>query len=57
MVVCICNAIREKDIRAAVHKGAQTPSSAYAKMGCKARCGQCVSFASSPKLRLRSKNP
>jgi len=45
MVVCICNAIREKDLRAAVQKGAETPSSAYAQMGCKARCGQCVSFA------------
>jgi len=45
MVVCICNAIREKDLRAAVQKGAATPSSAFAQMGCKARCGQCVSFA------------
>ncbi|MGP1284219.1 MAG: (2Fe-2S)-binding protein [Parasphingopyxis sp.] len=45
MVVCICNAIREKDLRAAAQKGASTPSSAYAQMGCKARCGQCVSFA------------
>ncbi|MEQ9663006.1 MAG: (2Fe-2S)-binding protein [Parasphingopyxis sp.] len=45
MVVCICNAIREKDLRAAARKGAQTPSMAYAQMGCRARCGQCVSFA------------
>ncbi len=45
MVVCICNAIREKDIRNAAQNGAQTPSTAYAKMGCRARCGQCVSFA------------
>ncbi|MBC7985777.1 MAG: (2Fe-2S)-binding protein [Sphingomonadaceae bacterium] len=45
MVVCICNAIREKDIRAAVREGACTPSSAYARMGRRARCGQCVSFA------------
>ncbi|WP_299329252.1 (2Fe-2S)-binding protein [Parasphingopyxis sp.] len=45
MVVCICNAIREKDLRDAAKKGASTPCSAYAQMGCKARCGQCVSFA------------
>lgn len=45
MVVCICNAIREKDIRAAVRDGAETPSRAYAMMGRRARCGQCVSFA------------
>ncbi|QLC23295.1 (2Fe-2S)-binding protein [Parasphingopyxis sp. CP4] len=45
MVVCICNAIREKDLRAAAKKGASTPCSAYQQMGCKPRCGQCVSFA------------
>ncbi len=45
MVVCICNAIREKDIRAAVREGAQTPGTVYARMGCRTRCGQCVSFA------------
>lgn len=45
MVVCICNAIREKDIREAAKKGCQTPSTAYASLGRRARCGQCVSFA------------
>lgn len=45
MVVCICNAIREKDIRDAAKQGAQTPSTAYARLGRRARCGQCVSFA------------
>lgn len=45
MVVCVCNAIREKEIREAARSGAQTPSSAYAKLGRRARCGQCVSFA------------
>lgn len=45
MVVCICNAIRERDIRDAVREGARTPSSAYAKIGRRARCGQCVLFA------------
>ena len=45
MVVCICNAIREKEIREAARNGAQTPSTAYAALGRRARCGQCVSFA------------
>lgn len=45
MVVCICNAIREKDLRAAVRNGARTPSMAYVQLGCRVRCGQCVSFA------------
>ena len=45
MIVCVCNAIREKDIRAAARAGAPTPSSAYAKLGHKAQCGQCLTFA------------
>jgi bacterioferritin-associated ferredoxin len=45
MVVCVCNAIREKDLRAAVREGADSPCSAYAKFGRRPKCGQCVSFA------------
>jgi len=45
MVVCVCNAIREKDVRAAVRQGANSPCSAYATLGRRARCGQCVPFA------------
>lgn len=45
MVVCICNAIREKDLREAAREGADTPCSAYARFGRRPKCGQCVSFA------------
>ena len=45
MVVCICNAIREKDMRAAVRCGSDKPSDVYARMGRKLKCGQCLSFA------------
>lgn len=45
MVVCVCNAIREKDVRAAARAGHASPCSAYAAMGMRARCGQCVPFA------------
>ncbi|CAA9543030.1 MAG: hypothetical protein AVDCRST_MAG23-2261 [uncultured Sphingosinicella sp.] len=45
MIVCICNAIRENDVRAAARHGASCPSSAYRACGKKARCGQCFSFA------------
>lgn len=45
MVVCICNAIREKDLRAAVLDGAKDPCSAYAQFGRRPKCGQCLSFA------------
>jgi bacterioferritin-associated ferredoxin len=45
MIVCICNAIKESDVREAARKGASCPTSAYAHMGRKPRCGQCFSFA------------
>lgn len=45
MVVCICNAIREKDVRAAARQGCDSPTSAYATLGRRPRCGQCVPFA------------
>lgn len=47
MVVCICNAIREKDLRTAVREGAHDPCSAYARYGRRPKCGQCVPFAKS----------
>lgn len=45
MVVCVCNAIREKDVRQAARGGAISPSRAYQSLGCRMQCGQCVSFA------------
>jgi len=45
MLVCICNAIREKDFREAVRDGAESPCSAYARFGHRPKCGQCISFA------------
>lgn len=45
MVVCVCNAIRERDVREAVRQGANDPCSAYASLGCRPRCGKCLPFA------------
>jgi bacterioferritin-associated ferredoxin len=45
MIVCVCNAIRECELRAAARAGASCPTSAYRTKGKKPRCGQCVSFA------------
>jgi len=45
MVVCICNAIRESDVREAARKGAGCPRSAYESLGRRPRCGQCLPFA------------
>lgn len=45
MIVCVCNAIRERDVREAARSGARSPGKAYRKLGCQLQCGQCVPFA------------
>ncbi|SMF61679.1 (2Fe-2S)-binding protein [Allosphingosinicella indica] len=45
MVVCVCNALKECDVRRAARGGAGCPTSAYRALGRKPRCGQCFSFA------------
>jgi bacterioferritin-associated ferredoxin len=45
MIVCVCNAIRESDVRNAAREGATCPRSAYARVNRRVRCGQCFSFA------------
>ncbi|HYI64825.1 MAG TPA: (2Fe-2S)-binding protein [Allosphingosinicella sp.] len=45
MIVCVCNAIRESEVRQAARAGASCPTAAYKSRGCKPRCGQCFSFA------------
>ena len=45
MIVCVCNAIRESEVREAARNGASCPTSAYRCFGRKPRCGQCFSFA------------
>ncbi|TMJ15952.1 MAG: (2Fe-2S)-binding protein, partial [Alphaproteobacteria bacterium] len=45
MIVCVCNAIRERDVREAAQAGASCPNSAYRSLGRRPRCGQCVPFA------------
>lgn len=45
MVVCICNAIRENEVRSAARTGAMTACQAYRSLGRQPKCGQCVPFA------------
>ena len=47
MVVCVCNAIKETDVRDAARKGASCPRSAYQALGRRPRCGQCLPYARS----------
>ncbi|MBA2772242.1 MAG: (2Fe-2S)-binding protein [Pseudomonadota bacterium] len=45
MIVCVCNAIDEDELRAAARAGAPCPRSAYAHLGCELQCGTCLCFA------------
>ncbi|OYY91503.1 MAG: (2Fe-2S)-binding protein [Sphingomonas sp. 28-66-16] len=45
MVVCVCNALREQDVRDAARRGATTACAAYRALGSKPKCGQCLTYA------------
>ena len=45
MIVCVCNAITEKEVREAARKGARTPEAAYAMLDCEPQCGCCLHYA------------
>lgn len=41
MIVCSCNVIREREIRAAARRGCPDAETAYRSMGCQFDCGSC----------------
>ena len=45
MIVCVCNAITEDEVRAAARAGATCPDTAYARLGCEPHCGCCLDYA------------
>ena len=46
MIVCVCNALRENQVREAARvTRSDCPVTAYAQLGCKPKCGQCLPFA------------
>ena len=45
MIVCVCNAIREDEVRAAAREGAIEPLAAYKALGCEPMCGCCLDYA------------
>jgi bacterioferritin-associated ferredoxin len=45
MIVCVCNAIREDELRAAARDGASCPINAFASLDCEPQCGCCLNCA------------
>jgi bacterioferritin-associated ferredoxin len=44
MIVCLCNAMSEEQVRAAIAAGATRPKEVYACCGGRAQCGCCTSI-------------
>ena len=44
--VCVCNALKERDVKQAARAvGTAYPHAAFAQLGAKVKCGQCLPFA------------
>ena len=41
MIVCSCNVLRERDIRAAARRGCPDADTAYRSLGCRFQCFNC----------------
>ena len=57
MIVCVCNAITEKEVREAARKGSATPEAAYATYDCEVQCGCCLDYAQEIIDEERGKRP
>ncbi|MEZ5864080.1 MAG: hypothetical protein R3D25_08455 [Geminicoccaceae bacterium] len=43
MIICICNVLRERECReAAAHPETRNAGCVYRRLGCRVRCGACV---------------
>lgn len=45
MIVCVCNAIREHEIREVARTGVTDVEHIYRELGCEPNCCQCLPFA------------
>jgi bacterioferritin-associated ferredoxin len=45
MIVCVCNAITEQELREVAGSDARAPEAAYVKLGCEPQCGCCLDYA------------
>lgn len=45
MIVCSCNALREREVRETIRNGARSEKDAYQKLGCRPQCGHCLPYA------------
>ena len=57
MIVCVCNAITEDELRGLARAGFRTPEDAYAALGHEPQCGSCLGYAQQLINEQRPKRP
>jgi bacterioferritin-associated ferredoxin len=45
MYLCICNALKESQVKGLVSSGVRCEREAYARLGCRPQCGMCIPHA------------
>ena len=57
MILCVCNAITEDEVRELARAGARSPEEAYATLGHESQCGSCLCYAELLIAEERSRRP
>lgn len=57
MYLCLCNALRENEVSAAIQDGASSIKEVYGKLGCKPICGKCVPYVKENMLSICGDQP
>lgn len=55
MYICVCNAIRESELREAARCCPGDPDAVYEALGCRPQCGQCLDEAAELLIDERAK--
>jgi bacterioferritin-associated ferredoxin len=55
MYICVCNAIRDSELREAARCCAGDPDAVYEALGCRPQCGQCLDEAAELLIEERAK--
>jgi bacterioferritin-associated ferredoxin len=55
--VCVCNAIRESELREAARLHPGDPDAVYEQLGCRPQCGSCLDEAAMILIEERGLTP
>lgn len=55
MYICVCNAIRDSELREAARRLPGDPDAVYEALGCRPQCGQCLDEAAELLIEERAK--